>query len=68
MVRLQDALTLGDTIKQALILGQGIYLPTGLGLTLVSWGTTTVSITQLFLNSDIYCNNTNMTAQLVVES
>nr|ACR15998.2 serine protease 39 [Mamestra configurata] len=41
VVRLQVALTLGDTVKQALILGQGIYLPTGLALTLVSWGTTT---------------------------
>ncbi|KAJ8711582.1 hypothetical protein PYW08_008536 [Mythimna loreyi] len=41
VVRMQEALTLGDTIKQAQILGQGIYLPTGLALTLVSWGTTT---------------------------
>ncbi|KAJ8709005.1 hypothetical protein PYW07_008831 [Mythimna separata] len=41
VVRLQEALVFGDSIKQALILGQGIYLPTGLGLTLVSWGTTT---------------------------
>uniref|UniRef100_A0A2A4JTK1 Peptidase S1 domain-containing protein n=1 Tax=Heliothis virescens TaxID=7102 RepID=A0A2A4JTK1_HELVI len=40
VIRLDSALTLGSTIQQAAILGEGIYLPYGLNVQLVSWGTT----------------------------
>ncbi|XP_075984837.1 trypsin, alkaline C-like [Anticarsia gemmatalis] len=40
VVRLTTPLTLGATIEQASILGEGIYLPPGLEVTLAGWGTT----------------------------
>ncbi|XP_049693481.1 trypsin CFT-1 [Helicoverpa armigera] len=40
VVRLETALTLGANIQQAAILGEGIYLPYGLNIQLVGWGTT----------------------------
>ncbi|MBN4658865.1 trypsin-like serine protease, partial [Escherichia coli] len=41
MIVLRTALPLGANIQQAPIIGEGIYLPTGLTLNLVGWGTTT---------------------------